>query len=116
MQRGINAVSESPGAAAARQKDKWLAQLQASANKWAANVGSVSLDYWKSQMNGIGLQRVGQGATAKKAKMAKHMASWLPHMDALQQKLASMPSVTYEQRKARAIAAMDHGHSFNSNG
>lgn len=116
MQRGINAVSESPGAAAARQKDKWLAQLQASANKWAQNTAAVSLDYWKSQMNGIGLQRVGQGATAKKAKMAKHMAAWLPHMDALQQKLASMPSVTYEQRKARAIAAMDHGHAFNSNG
>lgn len=115
MQRGINAVSESPGVAAARQKDKWLARLQESANKWATNTAATSLDYWKSQMNGIGLQRVGQGATAKKNKMVAHMTAWLPYMDTLKTKLASMPSTTYEQRKARAIAAMDHGHAFQAN-
>lgn len=110
--RGINAVTESPGVAAARQKDKWLARLQETANKWASNTAATSLDYWKSQTAGIGVQRIGQGATAKKNKMVQHMTSWLPYMDQLQNKLASMPSTTYEQRKARAIAAMDHGHAF----
>jgi hypothetical protein len=115
MKRGIEAVTESPGVAAARQKEKWLARITESANKWATNVAATDLSYWKSQATGIGLQRVGQGAMAKQAKMADFMQGWLPHMDALKQKLASMPSTTYEQRKARAIAAMDHGHSYTRN-
>lgn len=112
MQRGINAVTQAPGMAAAAQKDKWLAGIQQSANKWATNVAAVSLDYWKQQTAGIGLQRVGQGATAKKGKMLKHLTSWLPYMDAQGQMLQSMPSVTYEQRKARMIAAIDHAHAY----
>lgn len=109
---GVDRVSVAPGQLAAQKADKWFQAIQASQAKWKANVAAVPLETWKTNMKTIGIPRIATGATAKQGKWANFASKFYPHLDALASKLASMPDTTYEQRKARAIAAMDHNHTF----
>lgn len=113
---GIDRVTVAPGQKAAQKKDKWLQNVQASADKWATRVGSVSLESWKQAAKTIGVQRVATGAQAKKDKFASFITEFSTHLDALDQKLSSMPDTTFEQRMARMVAAARHNHDFRRSG
>jgi len=109
---GIDRVTVAPGQKAAAKKDKWLLNVQAAQDKWASRVGSVSLEEWKTAAKTVGVQRVAQGAQAKKGKFASFISEFQPHLDALDSKLQSMPDTTFEQRLARMTAAARHNHDF----
>ena len=47
MQAGAQAVTTSPGQAAAAQQATWLANVTASANRWAQNVAAVTTQQWQ---------------------------------------------------------------------
>lgn len=113
---GIDRVSEAPGAKAAGKKGKWLMAIQASADKWAARVGGVSLESWKAAAKNIGVPRIASGAQAKQGKYRQYMAEFAPHLAALETKLQSMPDDTFEQRLARMTAAARHNHDFRRSG
>lgn len=77
---GVNAVAVAPGQAAARQKAVYLANVQASAGKWATNVAAVTLQDWQTAMTTKGIPRVASGATAAQPKMQAFMTKLLPYV------------------------------------
>lgn len=78
---GVDAVRVAPGQAAARQKSVYVANVQASADKWAANVASVTLPSWQDAMKTKGVPRIAQGATAAQPKFGAFMNQLLPHIE-----------------------------------
>lgn len=110
-QRGIEAVTVAPGQAAARQKNVYLANVQASADKWARNTAAVPLSEWQQAMTGKGLDRMAAGAAAAQGKVAQFMSKLLPAIQTI--KAGLPPRGTYEQNKARAVAMMDGLHKQN---
>jgi len=70
MQAGAQAVTTSPGQAAAAQQATWLANVTASANRWAQNVAAVSTQQWQQAYITKGLPRVATGAQAAQANFA----------------------------------------------
>lgn len=101
---GVNAVTSSPGQAAAKAKDRWLANLNASADRWAARLNAMPLDYWKQQMTTLGVQRIQQGASSKKGKMQAFLAKWLPYEQSVVAALP--PRGNTEANIQRAVALM----------
>jgi hypothetical protein len=70
MQAGANAVTTSPGQAAAAQQATWLANTTAAANRWAQNVAAVSTAQWQQAFITKGLPRVATGAQAAQPAFA----------------------------------------------
>lgn len=103
VRRGIDRVTESPTAKAAASKDKMLANLTASvqSGKWAAGLNRVTLEEWKAKARDVGVNRIAAGITAAKSKVIAFAEKLLPHIDAQQTKIKSMPSITLEDNIAR---------------
>lgn len=113
---GIDRVTVAPGQKAAAKGEKWLANVQASYDKWKSRVAATSLEDWKQAAKTIGVQRVAAGAQAKKGKFGAFIAEFSSHLDALDAKLASMPDTTFEQRLQRMTVAARHNHDFKRSG
>lgn len=78
---GINAVTVSPGQAAARQATAYQQNVVAAVPKWKANVAAVSLDSWKSDAINKGVPRIASGATAAQPKFQQFIGQLLPHIN-----------------------------------
>lgn len=109
---GVEGVTVSPGAKAAAQQDYWMSQLQASQEKWAAAVGKMSLQDWKTSMTSKGIDRIAAGAKVAIPKMAKYMQEALPVIAGIQKELESVPRGSFEQNKQRALLVMDRMKAF----
>lgn len=109
---GVNRVTTAPGQAAAAQKQKWLTKTTNAADKWATNVGRVSLSDWQNAMNTIGVQRIATGAQAKQSKMQNFMQAFLPFLQTGVQTIDKMPSTTLEDGIARASAMIRYNATF----
>jgi hypothetical protein len=71
MQAGAQAVQTPPGQAAAAQQAVWLANVTASANRWATNVAAVTTAQWQQAYITKGLPRVATGAQAAQPAFAQ---------------------------------------------
>lgn len=110
---GINAVTIAPGQAAARQKQAWINNTAAAANKWAANTAAVSVDEWRQAMLTKGVPRIGTGATAAIPKMQTFMAKLLPFVDAA---VAGLPARgDFNANMNRMVAFSTKMHGFKNN-
>lgn len=116
IQAGVQAVTRSPGAAAAAQSQKWLSRIQASADKWRARVGAVSLQEWQQAMINVGIPRIAQGAQQKQHKMEAFMAEFLPYLQQGVSRIEAMPSTTLEDSINRASAMIRHNAQFRRGG
>jgi hypothetical protein len=114
MADSVRGVTVAPGQLAARQQQVWLQNVQASAPRWAAAVGAVSLQSWQDSMINVGIPRVASGASAAVPKMAAAMAQLLPHIESVKRSLP--PRGTFEQNVARATAMMKGMHDFKMRG
>jgi predicted transcriptional regulator len=74
MQAGAQAVTTAPGQAAAAQQSTWLANVTASAPRWAQKVAAVSLNEWQTAYVQKGLPRVATGAQAAQPKFAQTLS------------------------------------------
>lgn len=101
---GINSVTESPTAAAARNLDKYVQNTAAAVNsgKMASKLNAVTLQDWKNAaIAKVG--RIGSGATAAKPKMMKHLQQWLPFVANVRAQVKQMPSTTPQDRIQRMV-------------
>lgn len=114
IQRGIQAVQQAPGAAAARQQSLYTSQVAANAGKWARNVSKVSLSEWQQAAIEKGLPRIATGAAAAQSKMAGFYQRFLPAVSSAVSALP--PRGTFEQNKARMNAFSDAMHKFGQTG
>lgn len=99
---GVARVTEAPGAQAARQKQVWLANIQAKADKWERNVARVSLSEWQ-QATTAGAQRIAAGVNAKAGKMEAFLVEFIPHIENVQRRVNAMPRGSLEQNLARMV-------------
>jgi hypothetical protein len=109
IRKGVESVTEAPGKKAAERKAKWIAKMTDASvqNKWATNVGAVTLDQWKRATAEIGVGRIAAGATASVDKMAKFGEQLISYQTANMGKIKSMPDVTLSDSKARMDAWFD---------
>lgn len=114
--RGVNAVTVAPGQLAAQAADKWLAKVTQAKAKFAARVGSVSLQDWQNAMTTYGIPRIAQGATAKQGKMLAFQTEWLTFLSANQGKIDRMNKVTLEDGIAKVTAQIRLNASFRRSG
>lgn len=116
IRAGVNAVTTAPGAAAARQKELYVSRVRDSADKWAANVGRVSLGDWQTSMIEKGLARIAGGAQAAQPKMQQFLSEFLPHVERVAQQVRAMPKGNLDASIARATAQIRGNAAFRRSG
>lgn len=111
---GVDRVTTAPGAAAARQVQTWLARVQASAQKWATNVGAVSLAEWQDSMKNVGIPRIASGAQAKQGKYQAFATKFFPYLQTGVAQVKAMPKVTLQDGINRAVAMINYNAKFSN--
>jgi len=103
MRAGVERVTESPTAKAAKKADKMRANVVASIDngKWAAGLNRVTLDDWKSKMINKGVGRVAAGIDEAAAKVEAFASELLPHIDKVKSEIERLPDVTLEDNIQR---------------
>jgi hypothetical protein len=103
---GINAVTDSPMAAAAAKQQKMLSNLTSSvtSGKWAAGLLSVSTAAWQQACATKGQARYGAGVAAARDKIVAFQTQWQPFVAAQAAKVNAMPDLTLEDRLNKASA------------
>lgn len=116
IRQGVQAVQISPTEKAARQSDAYLQGVQAavSSGKYAAGLRKVTLQDWQNAMINKGINRIASGAAASKGKVQDFLTKFLPHVEAGQRMLESMPRGGLDQNIARAVAMMQHNARFSN--
>lgn len=114
IRAGINSVDRAPGEMAAARKDFYVSGVMENADKWATRVADVSLADWKRSAIEVGLQRIATGITKGQPKMQRFMEKWMPYMDGLQARLASIPKGGIEASIARAAEAIRYNKAFQN--
>lgn len=109
---GINAVTEAPGIAAARNLQGYVQGVMNNQEKWAKRVASVPLETWRKQALDLGVPRISQGANANVGKVESFMRDFLPHVEQGQNMLKTMPKVTLDDGINRMIAMVRHNANF----
>lgn len=101
---GINSVDTAPGILAAASKDRYLAGVQASADKYATNVAKVSLQDWKTQAVNKGQSRLASGATAGAPKYQAKMGPVLQAIGQIRDTLPARGDIMTNLERARQMA------------
>ncbi len=110
IRRGIDRVTVNPCELAVLKKDKMLANLTAAVNdgRWEKGLKRVSLEDWKTKTRDVGVGRIAAGIQAASAKVIAFAEELLPHIDAGQAKLKTMPDITLEDNIARMSTFVRH--------
>lgn len=116
MTAGANRVTTSPGVLAAQAADKWLAKVTQAKAKFAARVGSVTLEQWRTAYTTYGVNRVAQGAQAKQGKMLAFQTDWQNYLQSNMAKIDRMPTVTLQDGIAKAVAQIQLNAAFKRAG
>jgi len=114
IKAGVEAVSVNPAEAAIRQKDQYLAGVQRAVadGRYEAGLRRTTLQGWQDSMIKKGLARVGPGAQEAKQDFEQFMGQFLPHVEAGQRKLQSMPRGDLQTNIGRMIAMVEHNAQF----
>lgn len=108
MRAGIERVTVSPTAQAAKKLDKLRANLIKSidSGKMKRKMEAVTVEEWRSKMLSKGLNRVAAGIDEAAPKVVKFAAKLLPHVDKVQAEVRKMPDLTLEDNINRATTMM----------
>jgi len=114
IKAGVQAVTTSPGVAAAAAIPQYLAGVNdaVSSGRMANALNSVTLSGWQQATINKGIPRISSGANAAIPKMTAFMNKWLPYEAQLQGVLAGMPRGNLQQNIARAVATINHNAAF----
>lgn len=114
MRLGVERVSVSPTAEAAKKADKMRANIIKAIDdgKWAAGLNRVTLEDWKSKMINKGIGRVAAGIDEAAPKVEAFAAKLLPHIEAGQTSIRNLPDVTLEDSINRMTTFIRHMSKF----
>lgn len=114
VRKGVARVTVNPCEQAAAKQDKMLANLTASVQngKWAAGLKRVTLEQWKERTTNVGVARIASGIAAARDKVVAFAEQLLPHIDAGQSKIKTMPDITLEDNIARMDSFIRHMAGF----
>ena len=114
VRKGIARVTVNPCELAAAKQDKMLQNLTAAvqSGKWADGLKRVSLEQWKKRATEIGVARIASGIAAAKDKVIAFAEQLLPHIDAGQAKIKTMPDITLEDNIQRMVSFTRHMSNF----
>jgi hypothetical protein len=113
VKAGVLAVQVAPGQAAAAKADVWAANVAAAKQKWQQAVGNVTLASWQQSMLGKGLQNMAAGVNGSKAKVAAHLAAFVPYIkSAAAAAAAQNPGSDVESGIQRAAAVIRAAKAF----
>lgn len=109
IQSGVQAVTQSPTAAAANAVTKWQQKMAqpTTAQRFVAGLNGVSLQSWQTAMINKGLPRIASGAQAAVPKMTAFYNDFLPFVAQVQAKVKAMPSLTLTDSANRMLANMN---------
>lgn len=102
---GIEAMTQTPGAAAKKKKEKYRAGILRSLDDgtWDAGHDSYSLPDYKSITTKKVRDRYAQGVADARSKIVNAQTQLASHRAKIQQGLAGMPDDTEQQREARML-------------
>ena len=104
-QKGIQGVTDAPGAKAAAQKQVYVQNVTQAADKWAANVGAVSLADWKNQTLTYGVNKYTAGAAKGKKKMQDFGSALIPFLQSVSGSLPARGNAAANQNRYQAMQA-----------
>lgn len=116
-ERGVNAVTVSPGQAAAAKSAKWEAGVQRaiSEKRFEKGASAVSLEDWKRATRDKS-GRYAQGVAASASKIESFQREFQPFQDAIRERVRAMPDTTIEQRLERARVMAIETSKFRRSG
>ena len=105
---GVNAVTVSPTAEAAKKLDKAAMNFAEaiSSGRMARRLQSVTLEQWKKAAAEKGSMRYGPGLAASKDKMIAFATDFLPFQDSIVAKAKAMPDFSLQDQIAKAVFVM----------
>jgi hypothetical protein len=105
IRTGVDNVTESPTAKAAKKAEKMRANLieAIDSGKWANRLNAVTLDQWKEKMRDVGVGRISQGIDAASDKVVAFAEELLPFIESRQNEIKKMPDVTLEDNINRMV-------------
>lgn len=114
IQRGVENVTEAPGAKAAAQSEKWIQNLtkQSTVEKWVRQVGGVPLEDWKKAMLQKGVGRIAAGIDNASAKVEDFAEKLITHQNNGLRDIEAMPDLTLEDSVQRASTWIRHMANF----
>lgn len=117
VKEGVRNVTVSPTEKAAQAIDRYVQGVMRSAQDGttAAALREVSLSEWQKDMIEKGIPRMMQAAPQAAIEHGKFMAAFMPHVEAGQRKLESMPRGDFSQNIQRMVANAEHNKSFKYN-
>jgi len=106
IRRGVENVTEAPGAKAARKSDKMLAGVQRAIadGTWQRAVAAVSLEDWKRATLDKGLGRIAAGVDNAQQSQVQMAEKLLAAVDSVKATVDQMPDDTLEDRIAKSAA------------
>lgn len=118
IKAGVQAVSVAPTDKAAAAADRYAAGVARAVTdgKYQAGLRRVSLEDWKQATLRKGLNRIAAGATEGKSKMTAFLSDFIPHLEAGQRMLDSMPRGDLQTNIQRAVSMMQHNAQFKRRG
>ena len=105
---GVKAVTESPGAKAAKAKAAWVKAMTSAEvqGRWAKQVGKVTLEEWQNAMINKGIPNITTGVNNAKPKMTAFMTWLISQENTLLTSINAMPNLTLNDRINRATSWM----------
>lgn len=106
MQKGVENVTVSPTAKAAKAIDKMRTNilLAIDTGKVKRGLERVSLPQWQKAMIEKGIPRVAAGVDGAAEKIEAFYGELMPHIDRLQAEVDKLPKVSFEDGIARMVA------------
>lgn len=118
MQEGVRRITENPMQKAADAVDRQVAGVQRAAQEGRTQAALRAVDFneWKTKTAQKMGERVAGGVAAAQGKMQRFAAWLIPTINGGLPQINSMPAVTFEERKQKALAWMDYMHNNSYKG
>lgn len=104
IRRGVNKVTEAPGAKAAKESTRYVQGVQNKVDLWKRRVSEVPLDEWKRMLLDKGLGRIAQGVTSAQPAQVAMAQKLLAEVDAAVNEANKIPRGDVEASIQRAAA------------